>query len=106
MHYKLPEVGGFDFGRRRAAVDDLCAYDELHVLASPVLWCLGFDGFHVAGLSEELAGGNGASASNTGDYDCQLAGVGIPKAGDDGVVAIVVCGFLHGAVDGPMRVRG
>jgi len=69
MHYKLPEVGGFDLWRRGAAINDLGAQNELHVLAGPVLWRLGFDGFHVAGLGEELAGCNGASASNAGDYD-------------------------------------
>ncbi len=100
----LPEVGGDYFGRGGDAVDDFGAEDDLHILLVPVFGKMGLDGVHFAGLGEELAGGYGTSASDTGGDDGELAGVGVVKAGDDGVVAVVVGGLLDFAIDAPAEL--
>ena len=104
MQFNLPEVGGFDLGRRGPAVDDFGTEDELHVLAVPALGGVGFDGVHFAGLGEEFAGGDGSTASDACGHDGELASVGVPEAGDDRVVEIAVCRLLNFAVHAPAEL--
>ncbi len=100
----LPEVGGDYLGRGGDAVDDLGAEDDLHILLVPVLGKMSLDDVHLAGLGEELAGGNRATASYTGGDDRKLAGIGVMKTGNDSVIAVVVGGLLNFAIDAPTQL--
>lgn len=95
----LPEVSGFDFGRRGAAVDDLCAQHELHILTIPILRRARLDQFHIAWNGQELTGGNGSAASNASRDNRELASIRVQESRDDRIVAIVVCGLLQTAIN-------
>jgi hypothetical protein len=84
------------------AVDDLGAEHEFHIL-----WRCRSRGYSsnlrkMGGIGKKFSGGDSASASDAGRDNRDLSGVMVGKAGDDRVVAIIVCGLLFGVVNQPI----